>query len=197
MAALAGQGIAMPSVLLVEAERPAERLWAAEQALRCRDLSALLVWLPQARPEQLRRLQLACQAAHQPRPPLAFVFRPQSAQHESSPAPLRLSLRLSPWQETPGAGQQASSELEVHIFKRRGPVQETPLRLHTALPPVLALRRAAAVAPSVASPVRVTSSAEQASPASAAIVALPIAFTGTPHVVDRARAPADSVQARA
>ena len=96
MAALAGQGIGLSRMLLVDAAKPAERLWAAEQALRCRELAALMVWLPQARPELLRRLQFSGQAAHQPRPPLAFVFRPLAAQQDSSPAPLRLALRGNP-----------------------------------------------------------------------------------------------------
>ena len=134
MAALAGQGIGLSRVLLVDAAKPAERLWAAEQALRCRDLAALMVWLPQARPEQLRRLQFSGQAAHQPRPPLAFVFRPLAAQQDSSPAPLRLALR----QSASAAG--ALPSLEVDIFKRRGPLMAAPLRIHTAVPPVLALR---------------------------------------------------------
>ncbi|APW38343.1 hypothetical protein RD110_15035 [Rhodoferax koreense] len=149
MAALAGHGIPLARMLVVEAERPAERLWAAEQALRCRDLAALLVWLPQARAEQLRRLQFTGQAAHQPRAPLAFVFRPLSAQQDASPAPLRLSLRLDgrPAQ----AGQGALPGLEIEIFKRRGPQQAAPLRLQTALPPVLALWAASQARPAVPS----------------------------------------------
>ena len=135
MAALAGQGIGMSRMLLVDAAKPAERLWAAEQALRCRELAALMVWLPQARPEQLRRLQFSGQAAHQPRPPLAFVFRPLAAQQDSSPAPLRLALR-----QAPSHAADALPGLEIDIFKRRGPLMAAPLRIHTAVPPVLALR---------------------------------------------------------
>jgi protein ImuA len=39
----------------------AARVWACEQALRCAGVSAVLAWLPQVRPEQLRRLQMAAQ----------------------------------------------------------------------------------------------------------------------------------------
>src|SRR5450830_659252 len=46
--ALAWQGLALEALIWVQANSPAERLWAAEQALRCQALSALLVWLPQA-----------------------------------------------------------------------------------------------------------------------------------------------------
>ena len=125
--ALACHGIAAGAVLVVEASQPAERLWAAEQALRCRDLAALLLWAPQARPEQLRRLQVAAQAAGQDRaPPLVFVCRPWSAQHESSPAPLRLTLRHAP-----------QGQLALQLLKRRGPAHATPLLLAPALPPAL------------------------------------------------------------
>ncbi|CAM3721047.1 translesion DNA synthesis-associated protein ImuA [Paracidovorax anthurii] len=39
--------------------RDAAPAWACEQALRCRDVLAVLAWLPRARPDALRRLQLA------------------------------------------------------------------------------------------------------------------------------------------
>ena len=63
-----------------------QRLWASEQALRCAEVVAVLAWLPQARAEQLRRLQMAA-AQHGK---LLFVMRPAQAQAESSPAVLRL-----------------------------------------------------------------------------------------------------------
>src|SRR6059058_5856993 len=51
---LRAQGIAPERLLLVTAERPSLRLWATEQALRCGDVSAVVAWLPHARPEELR-----------------------------------------------------------------------------------------------------------------------------------------------
>jgi len=127
--ALAGQGIAAERLLRVEAGTPAERLWAAEQALRCGALGALLLWLPQARPEALRRLQLASASGAVEAGPLVFVFRPLAVQRESSPAPLRLSLQAGP-----------RHGLTVQLLKRRGPLREQPLHLPAALPAVLALR---------------------------------------------------------
>lgn len=125
--ALACQGIPSRSLLWVDVDKPSERLWAAEQALRCHDLAALLLWSPQVRPEQLRRLQVAAQVAGQNRqPPLVFVFRPSGAQHESSPAPLRVSLRL---------GREAS--LEVQLVKRRGPQHHSLVVIGACLPPAL------------------------------------------------------------
>ena len=132
--ALACHGIPSHAVLLVEAEQPAQRLWAAEQALRCRDLAALLLWAPQARPEQLRRLQVAAQAVKHgsaqgglcPPPPLVFVCRPWLAQLEPSPAPLRVGVKLA-----------SQGQLAVHVLKRRGPVHAAPLLLAAALSPVM------------------------------------------------------------
>ncbi|MFZ4286476.1 translesion DNA synthesis-associated protein ImuA [Variovorax sp. HJSM1_2] len=138
MPALSAAGLGLADLLMVDTDVHQERLWAAEQALRCRDLAALLVWLPQARAEQLRRLQLASQAAHQPRPPLLFVFRPLDTQHATSPAPLRIGLRQAT-QAAPAGALESLPALEVQILKRRGPVREQPLLIHTAMPPVLAV----------------------------------------------------------
>jgi protein ImuA len=137
MPALTAAGLGLASLLVVDTDVHQERLWAAEQALRCRDLAALLVWLPQARADQLRRLQLASQATHQPQPPLLFVFRPMDVQHSASPAPLRIGIRQAA-QASPGDGVPG---LEVQILKRRGPAREQPLLIHTAMPPVLAVQR--------------------------------------------------------
>lgn len=128
--ALACQGVAAGRILRIEARTPAERLWAAEQALRCRELGALLAWLPQARPEQLRRLHLASQASPAAQPPLVFAFRPIDARHESSPAPLRVALQ-----------GQGSEGLALQVLKRRGPAMEHPMVLAAPLPVTPVLRR--------------------------------------------------------
>lgn len=132
--ALASLGLPPDKVLRIEARTPAERLWAAEQTLRCRELGALLAWLPQARSEQLRRLQVAGHSA-QTSQVLLFALRPLEARHDSSPAPLRLSLRA-------GAGQ----DLSVQILKRRGPLLDTPLALSAPLPVMAVLRPARSAA---------------------------------------------------
>lgn len=161
--ALAGLGIPAASVLMIEASKPAERLWAAEQVLRCREVAVLMAWLPQARPEQLRRLQLASQtgSSHHS-PPLVFAFRPLAAQHESSPAPLRLSL-----------GSSSREGLEVRLLKRRGPALDAPLAVPAPLPIMAVLRRGLAMPPAEAR--------LPAMPSSSA----PIKVPG--HAVDRSR----------
>ena len=112
---LAQAGLPDHRLIWVDAQTPAERLWATEQALKAGCVSAVLSWLPQARPAQIRRLH-ACAAQH---PGLLFVFRPQQAQDEASAAPLRLTLGVGP----------CPHPLLVHVFKRRGPAMATPLSL--------------------------------------------------------------------
>lgn len=126
MPALACQGLAMDALLRIDAERAADQLWATEQALRCRDVGALLLWPAQARSDQLRRLHMAAQSANQLQAPLVFAFRPLAAQQESSPAPLRLRLGSAP-----------GHRLELAVLKRRGPTLDQPLYLLPALPPAL------------------------------------------------------------
>lgn len=117
---LAAQGLAPRRLLGVVVDAPTERLWAAEQALRCADVAAVLVWLPQARADVLRRLHLAA-AEHAK---LLFAMRPWTARHEASPAPLRLGVQ-------PQAQRDA---LAVEIIKRRGPLLEQPLTLSAQSP---------------------------------------------------------------
>lgn len=93
-------------------------LWATREALQCADVRCVLAWLPDARSAHLRRLQIAAHAHNK----LLFVFRLLRAQHESSPAPLRLRVE--------GAGHEAGT-LRVDVFKRRGPPLAAPLLLDT------------------------------------------------------------------
>jgi hypothetical protein len=120
--ALAQLGIDIGQVLMVQSEKPADRLWAVEQVLKSAHFGALLCWLPQARPEHLRRLQLAANGSDG----LTFVFRPALAQQESSPAPLRLLCEAGP-----------SGQIVVDVIKRRGPAASTPVIVKPTLPAVI------------------------------------------------------------
>ncbi len=95
----------------------AQAAWACEQALRCRDVLAVLAWLPQARPEMLRRLNLAAAA----RGGLLWGFRPSACRAQPTPAPLRLEVHRHP------AG--LCEGLVVRVLKRRGPPVPEPLWL--------------------------------------------------------------------
>lgn len=120
--ALEQLGIDINQILIVQSEKPADRLWAVEQVLKSANFGALLCWLPQARPDHLRRLQLAATSSEG----LTFVFRPAQARFESSPAPLRLLCQAAP------AGQ-----VSVEVIKRRGPVASAPVLLSPGLPSMI------------------------------------------------------------
>lgn len=97
-------------------------LWATREALGCADVGAVLAWLPDARGAHLRRLQIAALGANK----LLFVFRPLQAQHDSSPAPLRLKLT--------GMAHALNGEahnLQIDVFKRRGPPLAGPVLIDT------------------------------------------------------------------
>jgi protein ImuA len=115
-------GIDMRRVLIVRTPRPADRLWALEQSLKSSAFGALVAWLPEektlARHDALRRLQLAAASANG----LTFLMRPAAAQHQASPAPLRLTLST-------GKPDGHRRTLSVRLLKRRGPVLARPLTL--------------------------------------------------------------------
>ena len=117
---LQARGLTAQRLCLVQAEG-ASALWAAEQALRCRDVLAVIAWLPQVQPAALRRLQLAAAQLHQ----LLWVFRPVSAAPQASPALLRLQVQTpmpGTVQKQAGAGDAAAfPAMQVQILKRRGP----------------------------------------------------------------------------
>jgi len=141
--ALSARQLNMQRLLSIHAEKndaPA-LLWATREALQCADVGAVIAWLPDVRSAHLRRLQIAAHTHHK----LLFVFRPLAAQHESSPAPLRLLLQA----ENSSVGSRASSagHLQVNIFKRRGPPLNAPVLIDTR-PQRLAAFLAASQAPS-------------------------------------------------
>lgn len=130
--ALAAQGLAVQRMLWVTAQSAASRLWACEQALRCSDVSAVLAWLPQARSEQLRRLQMA--AAEYSK--LLFVMRPEAAQDEASPAALRLHVQPQAASLTVESAAQVEDGLQIHVLKRRGPPLDQPVQMQARASPL-------------------------------------------------------------
>jgi protein ImuA len=116
--ALGAQHLHMPRMLCINSGDAPALLWATREALQCADVTAVLAWLPDSRSAHLRRLQIAAHAHNK----LLFVFRPPRAQHESSPAPLRLLLEGVVSDE---------GNLLVHVLKRRGPPLAAPILLDT------------------------------------------------------------------
>lgn len=109
---LHAQGLSPSRLLKVQAAKPQAGMWAAEQALRCCDVVAVIAWLPRAKAAELRRLHLAA-AQHDK---LLFVFRETAMRNESSPARVRIEI-------------EESEQLTVRILKRRGPPLEAGLQL--------------------------------------------------------------------
>ena len=139
---LRADGIDERALVWLQAQSPAERLWTTEQLLKARTPGVLIVWLPQARAEQLRRLQVLAGTGQGP----VFVCRPQAAAREASAAPLRLCLR----------GGESWWSLRVDVLKRPGPplmrtlsLPSVPAGLAAVLPPRL-LRADAAASPAPA-----------------------------------------------
>ncbi|MFN9728120.1 translesion DNA synthesis-associated protein ImuA [Acidovorax sp.] len=138
---LAQLGVAQEQILWIDASKPVDRLWATEQILKSTPSGAVLAWLPLARPEQIRRLQIHAQSCDAP----VFLFRPMATLVDASPAPLRITVVLAQgW------------NLEVRIAKRRGACLDESLylpampgNLADVIPPRLhTVPAAPAVAPS-------------------------------------------------
>jgi cell division inhibitor SulA/protein ImuA len=87
-ASLQGQGLLLERLLLVRTRGGRESLWACEQALRNGRGGAVLAWPEQISFARQRRLQIAAENSAK----MAFLFRPESALRDASPAALRLQL---------------------------------------------------------------------------------------------------------
>lgn len=103
---LLAEGLPPQRIVWIAPETAQQQLWATEQAIKANAAAAIVAWLPQARAEQIRRLQACALGSQAP----VFLLRPWAAQAQSSAAPLRLLL-------APGAAWS----LDVHLLKRRGP----------------------------------------------------------------------------
>lgn len=103
--ALQAHGLSLERLMLVRTRDEKESLWACEQALCSGRGGAVLAWPRRVSFARLRRLQLAAESHAR----LAFLFRPETALGESSPAALRL--HLAPGEE---------HGLSVRVVKCRG-----------------------------------------------------------------------------
>ncbi len=139
---LAAWGVPARQVVWLKELTPSQALWATEQALHCRQTAAVLAWLPQARPEALRRLHAHAQRGEAP----LFVFRPEACRAQSCAAPLRLVISAGrPW------------SLKVQLLKRRGPPHDGHIELPvlpSGLAPLIAPRLRSLMSPARPAPVR-------------------------------------------
>jgi hypothetical protein len=112
--ALANAGLDLSRLLLVRAEARKDALWALEQALKWPHCGAALAWFDRIDAASLRRLQLGCERGGS----CGFLFVPQAAARNASPAALRL-----------GLAPCADGQLAVHVLKRRGGPLTDPIRI--------------------------------------------------------------------
>jgi hypothetical protein len=124
--ALAQRGLPLDRMLLIQTDGLRDCLWATEQALRCPAIGAVLCWPAYIIDKNVRRLQLAAEAAGT----VGFLYRPPEAANESSPAALRLRLHA------------AADGVIVDIHKSRG--GRTGVRLQCKDPHALAVHTPAA-----------------------------------------------------
>ena len=146
---LAQQGLSPQQLVWIQCNTPQDRLWTLEQLIRANAAGVVLAWLPQAHPEQIRRLQISAQQFEG----LVFLFRPSSGLHQASAAPLRLVVHASrPW------------SLQLQIVKRRGPAHTGTLDLPAAPRSLQALLTPRMLGNATAMPSSALSSSPSSSP---------------------------------
>jgi hypothetical protein len=110
--ALAGHGLDLARVLVVNTPAREERLWAVEQALRASCSGAVLTWIERAGERALRRLQLAAEEGATS----LFLFR-SARVTPATTAALRLHV------------SRADGRTVVRVLKRRGGGLPAPVTL--------------------------------------------------------------------
>lgn len=114
--ALTNMGVDLTKILLVHPKTQTDTLWALEQALRSGTCSAVLAWLDNIGPKNLRRLQLAAETGKT----WGLLFYQRRNAPPGSTAALRL--KVKPTYEG----------VAVEILKRRGGWPTGPLQLRFA-----------------------------------------------------------------
>lgn len=102
--ALIRHGIVLEQLLWIRTRAARSAMWAAEQALRCPAIGAVLAWPDNADDRQLRRLQLAAESGGS----CGLLYRSPHCAQQHSPAALRLLLRAD------------AAGLHITIHKARG-----------------------------------------------------------------------------
>lgn len=88
-AGFASLSLDLRRLVLVKPERPADAMWAVEQALRTRGVGAVFCEVDQLTPTAFRRLQLAAETGGS----LGVLLRPERFRHQPSWAEYRLLVR--------------------------------------------------------------------------------------------------------
>jgi hypothetical protein len=103
--ALQRHGIRLDRLLVVDAAKNTDALWAIEQTLRCKSFGAVVAWPQAIKDRDVRRLQLAAEAGRS----VGFLYRPPAAALEASPAAVRLKLQ-----------RNSTGHLQIDVLKCRG-----------------------------------------------------------------------------
>lgn len=114
-------GIDLDRLLIVEAEKKVDFLASFTELARAEICVAIMAWQPKQNLNytELRKCQLACSDGKG----LYLLFRPVSVQRQSSPAALRLRVKLH------------LRSLEIQIFKQKGSLnQADKTGIHLPLP---------------------------------------------------------------
>ncbi|RMF13108.1 MAG: translesion DNA synthesis-associated protein ImuA [Gammaproteobacteria bacterium] len=104
--ALQQAGLDLARQWVIPKARPADALWATEQALRSGLCAGVLAWFRRLDGTGLRRLQLAAEEGQS----TGLLFRPLQSLQQPSPAMLRLQV------------QRMAGHLQVRIHRQRGGV---------------------------------------------------------------------------
>ena len=122
--------LAAKRLFWVQAASEPDALWATEQILRFNVCAAVFCWAQFLRPASLRRLHLLAQQSDS----LCIVLRPTSVRTQASTAVLRVVL------------QPYRQGVQLHIIKRQGLIDPTPIFLQLYAPPRVPRRHHAALA---------------------------------------------------
>ncbi len=125
--ALVGLGVSLRRCLIVRPARGGEGLWAAEQALRCSAVAAVILPIREVKPLQLRRLQLAAESGRA----LLFLLRESCSAGGAGFVTTRLQLEPI----APRCQQVAAvRRVRITVLKaRHGPGTSPPIEIE--LPP--------------------------------------------------------------
>jgi hypothetical protein len=107
--AAAALGLRLESLVVVQAARPADNLWALDQALRCTGVAAVVAWPEKIDARTFRRLQLAAEEGGS----LGLLLRPARVRDEPSWADVRLLVEPQPGK---AAGER---RLRIEILRCR------------------------------------------------------------------------------
>ena len=102
--------------VFVKPDRPADVLWAAEQALRTRGVGAVVCEVDRLSPASFRRLQLAAETGGS----LGILLRPERVRHQPSWAECRLLVRPLAMAGPPKTSQPRRRLLVEALRTRRG-----------------------------------------------------------------------------